>query len=826
MAGTATAGLEFLPIPFSCDAALSTLPDPIRSWFTNKIGIPTAAQRLAWPAIAAGKNVLVSAPTGSGKTLAAFLPITQRLMVDPACPGVRCLYVSPLKALGTDIRRNLRCHLRSIQSSMPGVHIRVGLRTGDTPARVRRKQITHPPEILLTTPESLAILLSQASAASLFQSLFVVVIDEVHSLAADKRGADLALSLERLIQLSDQPVQRIGLSATCTPREEAARFLVGPDRPCTITHAVDARPLKLKVELLSPDSTFFYQLVERLIAELTRNQTTLIFTNTRRLAERLAFALRRRCPHWDAAMAVHHSALAAQRRRHVERLFKLGRLRAVVSSTSLELGIDIGPVENVVLVHPPGGVVRLLQRVGRAGHSPGGLRRGLVLAASPTALFEAAVTAASSHSMQCEPLRVPDAPLDVLCQHLLGMAAANGFELDETFQLVKRAYPFRNMSREDFDACLSYLAGDDGLPARLRAVQGKWLIRGATTAALLRRNVGSIIAEETRKVISNAAFGDRQLIGEVDAGFGEGLQAGDRFLLDGRCLEFRRRDAGTLIVDEVPGRPAAPHWNGGGWPLAPELARRIYSARVQAVEALCDGGDEFTSFLRREFNLGPREIDSLAGVFEHQDRISEVPSARTLLIECVRRDHGIEYYFHTPLNRSGNDALARVAVLRLARDHGRSSLSLVSELGFMLMVRGERQIEAACWRELLTTAKLDDDLKAALHGSELLTERFRYVAQTGLLTPRNPIGRERRPNVSPADLEFVLVRQALRELLSERESALPFVEQLPRMTIRCRWLAEISPFVEGWSRIEAGAIETVNDTRPLREREALAGASV
>jgi ATP-dependent Lhr-like helicase len=565
--------------------------------------------------------------------------------------------------------------------------------------------------------------------------------------------------------------------------------------------------------------------MERLIPELARNRSTLIFTNTRRLAERLAFALRRRRPDWDAEIAVHHSALAAERRRHVERLFKRGRLRAVVSSTSLELGIDIGRVDSVVLVHPPGGVVRLLQRVGRAGHGPGRLSRGLVLTAGPSALFEAAVTAASSHASQCELLRVPAHPLDVLSQQLVGMAAAEAWQADETYNLVKRAYPFRELSREDFDACMRYLAGGDGLPVRLRALDGKRAIRGPATAALLRRNVGSIIAEETRLVVSDTGIETGSLIGEVDAGFGESLQAGDRFLLDGRCLEFRRRDAGSLVVDEVAGRPTAPHWNGEGWPLAQELARRVYLSRAQAAEALSDGGEAFTSLLQREFKLGIREVRSLANLIERQECISEVPHLRTLLIESVRRDHGIEYYFHTPLNRPGNDALARVAVLRLARDFGRSSLSLVSELGFMQMVRGERPIEAAGWREALSVDKFNDDLTAALLGSELLRDRFRCVAQTSLLWPRNPIGAERRACISTADADFVLVRQALRELLSERVSALRFVEQLPRMTIYCRRLAEISPFVEGWNRVEAGAIETVNDTSPTHERRVLAGAS-
>ena len=818
MAGNAAAELEFLALPPSADAALATLTDAIRSWFTQSFGAPTTAQRLAWPAIAVGKNLLLSAPTGSGKTLAAFLPIVGRLVSGPAAPGIRCLYVSPLKALATDVRRNLRLHLRGLRAFLPESRVRIGLRTGDTPARHRRRLTARPPSILVTTPESLAILLSLPSATALFAALETVVVDEIHTFAADKRGADLSVSLERLTLLAEREVQRIGLSATCAPLEVAARFLVGTSRACTIALAADGSPLQLQIELLATEGTFFSRLLDRLAPELTRHRSTLIFTNTRRLAERVAFGLRRRCPAWDGEIAVHHSALAAERRRSVERGFKNGRLRAVVSSTSLELGIDIGPVEHVVLVHPPGAVVRLLQRIGRGGHGPGRARRGLVLTAGPSALFEAAVTAASSHASQCEPLRVPEHPLDVLCQQLVGMAAARPWRDDEAFQLVRRAYPYCHLARKDFDACIAYLAGlETNAPARLRKVGDAWAIRSAGAAALLRRNVGSIVSEETRRVVVESPIADCRLpaagcrlIGEVDAWFGEGLQAGDRFLLDGRCLEVRRRRAGALIVDEVIGRPAVPHWSGEGPPLAPELARRLYLLRGHAAEALRDGPAAFHCLMRREFGLDGAANDALARHFERQEQVSEIPDVPTLLVEAVRRDHGTEYYFHAPLNRAGNDALARVAVLRLARDLGLSSLSLVADLGFMLMVRGRRYLNPNCWRAILSAAAFEEDLFTALESSETLAERFRQIAHTGLLAPLRPLRGEQRtcPLAWFAD-DFVLLRQARRELLAERQSALQFVQQLPRAFIHCRWLAEVSPFVEGWNRVEAGPVETV-----------------
>ena len=275
-------------------------------------------------------------------------------------------------------------------------------RTGDTPGPERQVFRHDPPEVLLTTPESLSILLSQSALGPLFAGLRWLVVDEVHALAPTKRGADLALSLERLSIVAAP--QRIGLSATAAPLAEAARFLVGTDRPCAIAEVHDESPLDLRVVPLADGPAFLADLMRRLIPELGACRSTLIFANTRRLAERLAWALRHRLPEWDDQIAVHHSSLATPRRREVEGLFKHGRLRVVVSSTSLELGIDIGSVDLVALVHPPGGVVRLLQRVGRAGHGPGRVRRGLVFTASPAELLEAVVTGASGRAAECEPL--------------------------------------------------------------------------------------------------------------------------------------------------------------------------------------------------------------------------------------------------------------------------------------------------------------------------------------------------------------------------------------------------------------------------------------
>jgi ATP-dependent Lhr-like helicase len=851
MASEASLGLEFLILPPSSEVALTALQAPMRAWFRHRFGGPTPAQCLAWPTLAAGQNLLLCAPTGSGKTLAAFLPILDQLRTQAAASSIRCLYITPLKALGNDIRRNLRLCLRDIREfagpSDPRAFtkVRVGLRTGDTSPRERRRFRRRPPDILLTTPESLAVLLSQPFSADLFVGLHWVVVDEVHALAANKRGADLAISLERLTVLADGQLQRIGLSATCRPLTEVARLMVG-QRSCTVAQVADTAPLTLVIEPLEEVGGFLNRLIDRLEPELARNRTTLIFTNVRSLAERLAWALRHRFPAWDEQIAVHHSALAAARRRRVEQRLTKGRLRAVVSSTSLELGIDIGSVDAVVLVHPPGGVVRLLQRVGRGGHGPGRPRRGLVLTASSAELLEAAVTGAccESRALQQEPLRVPTFPLDVLCQQLLGMAAQRPWSAAEPFDLVRRAYPYRDLSRADFDACLHYLSGchADGrawLPARLGWKGDMFTIRDERTARLLRRNLGTIIADEPRTVLLNEPRGlqstlPSRCVGHVDEAFADRLQPGDRFLLDGLCLEFRHSDGQTLVVEEVVGRPLTPRWGGEGWPLSAELSQRLYQLRFRAADALREGPAALAALLRREYGLEGQAITLLAAYFQRQESFSEIPDGLGCLIEVVDSDTGTDYYLHTPLNRAGNDALARVVVWRLARDGRRSATSVVADLGFALLLprrwclNPDQAVQTVLtpesWRGLLSPHGFEAHLAEAVAESDLLRERFRRVALTGLMLLRSPLGRRRQvggpgwaerrlfEQVRAANPEFVLLRQAVREVREECvdvRAAQSFLEELAFQPVRFRHLPDVSPFAQSWTQLAAGPAESV-----------------
>jgi ATP-dependent Lhr-like helicase len=829
---TAHEGFEFIDLP-RVSSWLERAPAAVANWFRRRYGEPTEIQRAAWSRLPAGQHLLLSAPTGTGKTLAAFLPILTQLIEcgtdDEA--ALTCLYVSPLKALSADTERTLSTHLEELSASLNSGRLpSLAVRSGDSTAAERRRLWRHPPDILLTTPESVAVLLSQPRAGQLFAGLRWVVVDEVHALAASKRGADLALSLERLTELAGGRLQRIGLSATATPLTEAARWLA-PDR-CAIARAAEATSLQLTLVPLEESGHFLANLVDRIMPEVRGNRATLVFTNNRRLAEQLGWALRRNLPEMQTEIAVHHSSLDAQRRRHVEEQFKQGRLRAVISSTSLELGIDIGAVDLVVLVHPPGDVIRLLQRIGRAGHAPGRVPRGLVLTATEVELLEAAVTAASGQAGQCEPLRIPAHPLDVLCQHILGMAAAQTCSADVLFDLVRRAAPYRDLPRRDFDDCLAYLGlPPSWLPPRLHGEPASFAIRNQRIARLLRRNLGTILADPVYEVWLSGEPGtvDARL-GEVDRAFAERLHAGDRFLLDGRCLQVRslRPEECRLCVEEVAGRPIVPRWGGAGWPLSTELAQRLYLQRVQAAEALRDGPEALACLLSREYGLDDASVAKLAAYFQRQECVSEIPDAAGCLVEIVAHEGGVDCYVHTPLNRLGNDALARVAVHRLARDGGRSADSLVADLGFALLIQGKLVDQsdriADVLRKLLAATNFEADMEAALQDSAALRERFQRVAHTGMLLLRQPLGQTRRvggrdwgarrlfDKIRAYDPDFVLLRQARREILNEwcdAAAAGRYVRELEQRPLRCRFLSYPSPFVESWTQLAAGAAERV-----------------
>ncbi len=834
----AAESIHFLTVPPSREVAEQGLLPDVRDWFAATFGQPTLAQCFAWSAFSNQEHFLLSSPTGTGKTLAAFLPIMNAILAQPA-DGLQCLYVAPLKALCRDVGVNLKKAWRSLRrtGNFTDRAMRIGLRTGDTSQRVRRRHLRHPPAILLTTPESLAQMLAHSPSREMLQSVRWLVLDEIHALVANKRGADLAICAERLDLLAGGQLKRIGLSATCAPLTAVAEFLAGAGRACAIAQVADATEKHLVVEPLFENLEYspgwIAALIDRIAPELAANATTMIFTNTRNLAERLTYALRRRYPSRKHEIAVHHSAISAARRRVVERRMKQGRLWTVVTSTSLELGIDIGTVDQVIFVHPPGGVVRLLQRVGRSGHRPGEPRRGLLLTASPGELLETAVTAGSGRDGQIEAVRPIEAPLDVLCQQLVGMAMTERWSPDDAFAFVRQAAPFRKLERCDFDDCLDYLSGRrrDGtpwLPARLRWQDGAFTIADERTARLLRRNLGTILTEDACAIrLRDPAEDDAdrtRALGEVDLSYAERLQPGDRFVLDGRCLELKTREHAALVVEEVFGRPQIPRWLGAGVPMPGELARRIFLFRERAGEWLRDGDEALRQWLHDEYHLSNSACRALTRYLQEQESRSEIPTLQTCLIECVSMQSCSEFYLHTPLSRSANEALARVFVHRFQRANVKA-LASPADLGVHVVVVSSAPISLSSWRTALHGDRFSEVLHEHLRSSELLPQSFARVAQTGLMVLKNPLGRKRKvggkdwaerrlfEQIRMASPDFVLLRQAEAEALSSQcdlATALAYAEQLVSLPIRIRHLAAPSPFGES-------LLMRSNFTGPIRE---------
>ena len=821
---------------------LSPLGGVVRDWFAADFPAgPTEAQSLAWPSILARRHTLLISPTGTGKTLAAFLAILDGLYREheagTLAAGLRCVYLSPLRSLGYDIERNLARPIEAIRGrlGLDKSPVRVGVRTGDTSAYARRKLRDDPPHLLITTPESLALLLSQPAWSPGWRGVTHLIVDEAHALAATKRGADLAVSLERLATMAEGEPVRIGLSATCRPADPVARFLVGPGRACDVIEASGpegAPSTTIAVESLieadeAPHRGLTYRrLLRRLETALGSNRTTIVFANTRAFTEKVTHDLRA-LPAFEAepdSIAAHHSALDADRRRTVEAALKAGELRAVVSSTSLELGVDIGEADLSVLVGLPGSASRCLQRVGRAGHRPGVATRGLLLAATPAEVAGAVVTAEAARAGRVEPLRPIEAPLDVLCQQLLGIASAGETSADEAFALVTRSGPMANLSRADFDACLDFLAGDLAAPAgayepepgstpkwtapRIWRTRGRFGVRSPRVARWLRGNIGTITSEESFRVLV-----DGTPIGTLEAAYAERLQAGDKFVLDGRAMEFRRVE-GTLVHARASGgEPTLPRWSSDRQGLSAELAWDLAVFRSEVARLLDGGPSALRSWLAEVHDLDTSASGVIEALVAVQERASEVPSPSTLLVEeyPAPEPGSFAYAFHAPLGRAGSEAIARATSARLGRRFGRDLSLAVADLGWSITLPDGHRIGLADLPGLVDPAGFAADVLEGVDKGDLLGRRFRHVAATALMVLRNPEGKRTRvggmgwvgqrlyPLVLAACPDHPLIRETRREVLDDlldTRSALAWLATGP--TLRFRSLDAPSPFASAW----------------------------
>src|SRR6202140_1636547 len=570
----------------------------VRDWFVSRFGTPTEPQQEGWPSILARETTLISAPTGSGKTLAAFLVCIDRL-VRKALNGeltdqTEVLYVSPLKALSNDIQKNLEIPLGEIfqlagQRGILMPEIRTAVRTGDTLAYERRAMLSRPPHILVTTPESLYILLTAAKSREVLRTVQTVIVDEIHAVADDKRGAHLALSLERLDHLTGKALARVGLSATQRPIEVVADFLTGSDRPApSIVNIGHRRQMDIAVEVpaseLGPvaSNEMWGEIYDR-IAELAKqHSSTLIFVNTRRLAERVAHHLAERLGR--DAVAAHHGSLSRKLRLAAEKKLKAGEIRALGATASLELGIDIGSVDLVCQISSPRSISIGLQRIGRGGHWRGAIPKGRLFATTRDDLLESAALVRAIRQGDLDRLAIPEAPMDILAQQIVALCAAEDWNETDLFPLLPRAYPYRHLTRERFDEIIEMLS--EGIAsargryaAYLHRDRVNGIVRARRGARLAAITSGGAIPENSLYTV--IAQPEGITVGTVDEDFAVESLAGDVFLLGNTSWRIRRvQQSGSVLVEDAQGAsPNVPFWRGEAPTRTDELSEQVTELR-------------------------------------------------------------------------------------------------------------------------------------------------------------------------------------------------------------------------------------------------------
>ncbi|HVA27451.1 MAG TPA: DEAD/DEAH box helicase, partial [Candidatus Baltobacteraceae bacterium] len=739
--------------------AFDALHPDVARWCAQHLGVPTPPQSDAVPLGLERRNLLIASPTGTGKTLAAFLPIISRLAAsrdaDRLFARTYALYVSPLRALGYDVEHNLRLPMRGMDllerpNSERGTlrrgrirecYVRTGVRTGDTPQAERRLMLARPPHILVTTPESLAVMLAMESYRRTLRLVETVVVDEVHALAGNKRGAQLSLLLESLEELVEAPFNRIGLSATVAPLDRVAAWLVG-DRPCEI---VDHRGLRsIRIEIDAPFTGAIAPLatVAQRAVELSRDErTTLVFTNVRSQAERIAHEMGKvmaveevgeesSAPPKDLSkLGVHHSALERSVRHRVEAELRAGRLHTVVCSSSLELGVDIGYIDRVLIVGGARGVTSTLQRIGRAGHRPDAIAEGTVIAQDRDDIIEAAATRRCIADGSIDEISVPHAPLDVLAQWMVAEVCYDKRRtIDEVWARARSAYPYRDVARGDVVACARYLSGggvaDDPAHVRRLGFDGEAIYGlGRDVCAAFFENVGTIPDESHILVRVNGAD-----VGRVEEGFANELRVGDIFVLNGRTL--RVKDIGTTGVTAEPftGRPTVPQWSSHMKGVPPPLAREIERLRTCIAGHLARR-DALAAHeeLRVRYALDGTAAAHVVRYIAQQLALSGVPAAGRPIIEIYRIDAAATAVFHTCAGRRVNETLARVVGARVFAFCGANSQLTTDDNGFLVTLPPRKSIPDAQWAALLRPEHFERDLFEGLRTSHLLRNYFRYV---------------------------------------------------------------------------------------------------
>ena len=735
----------------------------VREWFVAKFGTPTEPQELGWPHILARKNTLICAPTGSGKTLAAFLAcidvLVRKALAGDLLDQTEVLYVSPLKALGNDIQKNLDIPLGEIlqlahQRGFLMPEIRTAVRSGDTLIRDRLAMQKRPPHILVTTPESLYILLTAGKSRELLRTVRTLIVDEIHAVADDKRGTHLALSLERLEALIAQPLTRIGLSATQKPIELVGQFLTGGDRPAPIIVEIEQRRrLDLAIEVPSSElgpiaSNEMWDEIYQRVANLVQQQrSTLIFVNTRRLAERLAHHLAALLG--EDAVASHHGSLSRVRRLAVESKLKAGEIRALVATASLELGIDIGSVDLVCQIGSPRSISVALQRAGRAGHWRGAIPKSRFFATTRDELLECAALVRAIHLGELDRIEIPQAPLDILAQQVVAACAAEDWQEDDLFALVRRAFPYRHLERKDFDEIVAMLS--DGIAAR-RGRYGSYLHRDQVNHRLRGRR-GSRLAAITSggAIPDNAMYTvvaepEGTVIGTVDEDFAVESLRGDIFLLGNSSWRIRRVQSGSVSVEDAKGAPPnVPFWRGEAPSRTMELSQQVAQVR-EHVGALTEGlapspdlrnspqAAAAINWLEDECGMDrPGAEQAAQYIVEGRAVLRAVPTQTTIVAErFFDESGGMQLVIHAPFGGRINKAWGLALRKRFCRSFNFELQAAATDNGLNISLSDQHSFPLADVFHFLHAASVEPLLEQAVLASPIFATRWRWVAGRSL----------------------------------------------------------------------------------------------
>src|SRR3984893_6870681 len=852
----------------------------VQEWFVGRFGTPTEPQAQGWPQILAGKTTLISAPTGSGKTLAAFLICIDRL-VRKALSGdltdrTEVLYVSPLKALSNDIQKNLEIPLGEIlqlagQRGLRMPEIRTSVRTGDTLAHERRAMLARPPHILVTTPESLYILLTAAKSREILRSVETVIVDEIHAVADDKRGAHLALSLERLNQLTGKRLTRIGLSATQKPIETVAHFLTGSDSSDpAIVQIGHRREMDLAIEVppseLGPvaSNEMWGEIYDRLAQLANQHSSTLIFVNTRRLAERVAHHLAERLGR--DAVAAHHGSLSRKLRLNAERKLKAGEIRALVATASLELGIDIGSVDLVCQIGSPRSISVGLQRIGRAGHWRGAIPKGRLFATTRDDLIECAALVRAIRLGELDRIVIPEAPLDILTQQIVAACAAEDWQEDDLYALVRRAFPFRNLSRTDFDEVIAMLS--DGIAAR-RGRYGAYLHRDQVNNSLRGWRGGRPAA-----ITSGGAIPDNALytviaepegitVGTVDEDFAVESLAGDIMLLGNTSWRIRRVTSGSVLVEDAQGAaPSVPFWRGEAPARTDELSAHVADLREQisslvprslAAPEKQDRADfaEAVDWLKAECGLDqPGAEQAVEYVAAGRAILGAIPTQRTVIAErFFDESGGMQLVIHAPLGARIHKAWGLALRKRFCRSFNFELQAAATDNGLNISLSEQHSFPLADVFHFLHPNSLQHVLEQAVMPSPLFTTRWRWDAGRSLALLRFRGGKKVPPNIQrmraddllaavfpealacPENLEgeivlsdHPLIRETMKDVLTEAldiEGLQRLLTDMGEGRIRCLTVDTPVPSQFSHEILNANPYAYLDDA-PLEERRARA----